>query len=59
MPTQGDWTLTLPTSNDPYRTSEPIQIPMNADLARTHSLVASIDSANQSVLDSVLEGLHE
>lgn len=59
IPTHGDWTLALPTGSSPYVASEPVRIPMNLDLAGTHSLVASVDHANQSVLDSVLERLHK
>ena len=57
IPTDGDWTLTLPTSSSPYAASEPVRIPMNTDLAGTHSLVASSDNENLAVLRSVQRDL--
>ena len=57
IPTHGDWTLTLPTSSSPYVASEPVRIPMNTDLAGTHSLVASSDNDNLAILRSVQRDL--
>lgn len=57
IPTDGDYSVYLPTTGSPYSASPPAEFDLNSDLVGIHSLVASGDPGNRVVLRSIEQAL--